>query len=133
MGHQQHVMTEIALALSMGIFSILILALLAMGTGDGAAPAATLALAAPSSSANAAPARPVPDLLVVFHQGRFLDKDLKPLARADIHAPEGGRVVLAVDPALPLAVAMGVRDQLAGERLVVTTLDKRWIEALARR
>ena len=69
------------------------------------------------------------DVIVIYSDGRFLDTDLRPLDPASISG--AGRVVLAFVPDVPLAEAMVARAAISATNLVVSTLDERWLEALA--
>jgi len=131
-GSQGNAMTEIALALAMGFFSLLVLALVSMGAGRGLETSAAAAMLAPPAAA--APARDTTevtpeDIVLIYFQGGFLDTELKAVV------PEGfdgaRRIVLACAPDVPLAEAMAARARVGGENLVVSTLDEAWLGALA--
>lgn len=138
-GPAGHAMTEIALALAMSFFCLLVLALVTMGAsapGAEADPRIEALAAAPAGGASEPLA--TSDRLVVFHGGRFFDADRRPLDPASLDpaslgpmaAGQGGRLVLAVDPGLPLTEVLAARRQLAGRDLVVTPLDRAWLAAL---
>jgi len=132
-GPSGNAMTEIALALAMGFFSIMVLTMVSMGAGTGTASeivAAALTPPAADAEASARTETQAEDFVVLYHEGRFLGVDLEPLAIADL--PSGRRVVLALDPALPMAEAMRVRAMLPSENLIVSTLDGRWLAALGK-
>ena len=135
---QENAMTEIALALAMGFFSLMVLTLISMGAGAGEKRApdtpAVVALA-PSTGApahaNAAPRKN--DLIVIFDGARFLDTTLAaidPAATAQQAQQAGRRVVLALDPALSVRKAMEARERIGVPDLVVSSLDARWLKAL---
>lgn len=133
-GPAGHAMTEIALALAMSFFCLLVLALVTMGTPAPGVPVdgRIEALAAVPAGGVAEPLAPT-DRLVVFHGGRFLDADRRPLDPASIGPAildGSGRVVLAVDPGLPLAEVLAARRRLDRPDLVVTPLDPAWLAAL---
>lgn len=134
MGQQNNAMTEIALALAMGFFSIMVLALVSMGVGsDPSAPQPiSMALAAASPGHKASAPSDVPDTLIVHYRGGFFDEALAPIDAAAIQPKPGGRVVLALDPALPMSQALAIRQQVAAQQLTVATLDDAWLAALAR-
>ena len=121
-------MTEIALALAMGFFSIMVLTVISMGAAQQAARTADAAILAPSSRAATAVAVAPNDMIVVYHGGRFLDAKLQPVDPATIRP--AGRLILAIDPVLPLGEAMAARARFTAERLVVSTLDADWLKAL---
>lgn len=127
-GTHDNAMTEIALALAMGFFSILVLTMVSMGAGDGRsdAAAAVMALAAntPGTAAQAAP----DDFIVVYHQQRYFTAAMAPIDPKSIDTPK--RIVLALARDLPLSEAMAARAQFATTNLVVSTLDERWQAAL---
>lgn len=131
-------MTEIALALAMAFFSLMVLTLVSMGAGDAQTETAqnVESLAAqlmprPEQAPEAAIVTVTSDdTFLIFHQGQFLDSDLNPTS-VNGRTFEG-RVVLAIDPALPLKDALAARAELNAENLVVSTLDDRWLQTLAK-
>ena len=68
------------------------------------------------------------ETLVIHYRGQFLDAQLAPVDPRTLSAI--GPIVLAIDPALPVAEAVAIREQIPTTDLVVTTLDARWLEAL---
>ncbi|MEK9673063.1 MAG: hypothetical protein VW268_11265 [Rhodospirillaceae bacterium] len=86
---------------------------------------------APADAPEAA-AEPVTrqDQLVIHHDGRFLGPDLKPIDPAALDPAR--RVVLVLDPSLPLKAAMEARAKLPSANLIVAPLDARWRDALAK-
>ena len=68
-------MTEIALALAMGFFSIMVLTMVSMGAGSGdAAEAVAARLAPPEADAEPAAvvARTEDDFVLIYHDGRLM-------------------------------------------------------------
>jgi len=137
-GAQENAMTEIALAMAMGFFSIMVLTALSMGVAapDPGASSRRIATAAIADSGAAAGPGAIDrvtddDVLIVFDGERFLGRDLKPLDPARIDSSR--RVVLAVGPSLTMDQALQARRRIAGERLVITTLDADWRRALRER
>ncbi len=130
---QGNAMTEIALAMAMGFFSVMVLTMMSMGVGMGENRAIETAILAPPAAPSSASADSVKkdDLLVIYHGGRYLGRDLRPLDGAVIG--RAARVILAVPPELSMAAAMKARQGLAAKNLVVTTLDRRWRHALEER
>lgn len=124
-GPTGHAMTEIALALAMSFFCLLVLALLSMRVPGSGEERRTETLAA--AGAGAATMAPT-DRLVIFHAGRFLDAARQPLDPAAFAGE--ARIVLAVDPALPMADVLTARRRIAAPDLVITPLDGAWLEAL---
>ncbi len=124
-------MTEIALALAMAFFSIMVLTMISMGVGTAESETVAAAVVAPAKP-DTAPAAEVTtqadDLIVVYYGGRYFDKDLQALDPARLH-PQG-RVILALDPALPMSEALTARGRINVEDLVVSVLDAKWLATL---
>ena len=124
-------MTEIALALAMAFFSIMVLTMISMGVGEGDTDPAVGAVMAPAK-AETAPAAEISqqkdDLIVVYYAGRYMDKNLATVDPASLHA--NSRVILALDPALPMSEALAARGRINVENLVVSVLDERWLNRL---
>jgi len=154
-GHYENPMAEIALALAMGFFAIMVLAVVSMTAGHAQAVrdkeeavrfvAAILQPAAAASESAANRSAPELDQLVIFHQGRFLDAELRPLDPALLSSSgassgatpgtagsKGAPIVLAIAPDLSLAEAMDARAGIDRDDVVVATLDRRWLQALQR-
>lgn len=137
-GTQENAMTEIALAMAMGFFSVMVLTAMSMGVSvpntQSRSPAIATALVADSRNAAQAGATDrvtKNDVLVVFDGTRFLGRDLMPIDPTRIDNSK--RVVLAVAPNLSMADALRARKKLAAKRLVITTLDGDWRRALKER
>ena len=133
-GSEGNAMTEVALALAMGFFSILVLALVSMGAGAGTASrdqtnaATLLSLVVAETSAQPAAELDSDDQLVIVHRGALLDAELQPLEPARLEA--GRRVVLAIDPTAPIDQALKAFERVGRPDAVVTALDWRWRETL---
>ena len=132
----ENAMTEIALALAMGFFSLMVLTLISMGAGQSAPGAPAVLSLAPATSQNrsAAATPPGNDLIIIFDGKRFLDTALRPVDPETVIQSMTGparRVVLALDPSLPLKDAMAARARVNVPDLVVSSLDERWLEALS--
>lgn len=136
---QENAMTEIALALAMGFFSLMVLTLISMGAGQsGKSAPSVLSLAPTTDQSRTADASAAPgnDLIFIFDGKRFLDTELRPVDPQTVIQSMTGparRVVLALDPSLPLKEAMAARARVNAPNLVVSSLDARWIKALATR
>ena len=133
-GSQGNAMTEIALALAMGFFSLLVLAMVSMGAGRAVESPATAAVLAPPVSKAAdqgATDLQQQDVILIYHQGGFLDTDLNPVEPGGFEGAD--RVVLAFAPDVPLAEAMAARARVKFEPLVVSTLNQAWQRTLANR
>ncbi|MCH8327747.1 MAG: hypothetical protein IIC52_05295 [Proteobacteria bacterium] len=126
---QGNAMTEIALAMAMGFFSVMVLTMISMGVGLGQKRAMdTIILAPPAPQSAAADTVKKDDLLVIYDGGRYLGRTLRPLDAAAI--ARASRVILALPPDLSMAAAMKARQGIKAKNLVVTTLDRRWRRAL---
>lgn len=133
----ENAMTEIALALAMGFFSLMVLTLISMGTPSATPDETTASVRALSvfdsdgDAANGTVETSADDLLVILHDGAFLDADAKPLDLSHITS-HAGRVTLAVRPDAALADVIAARARIAHADLVVTQLDAAWLAALDR-
>ncbi len=131
--HQESAMTEISLALAMAFFSIMVLTMVSMGVGDGKVRqvvAAELSTDSKRSPASAKTEILSKDLLVIYHHKRFFDRQLKTLNPGKLVVGQNGRIVLAVDPLLPLSQVLSVRSQIPNSKLIITSLDQRWLAAI---
>ena len=131
--HYSNAMTEIALALAMAFFSIMVLTMLSMGAEFQSTPSMVTAERldlVPSSLPGDGAGGPVAadETVILHYRGRFLDAQLRAVDPLDIAAE--GTIVLAIDPGLPIAEAVAIRERIPTTDLVVTTLDGRWLEAL---
>jgi len=129
--HSENAMTEIALALAMGFFSLMVLTLVSMGSGiapEQEAVTARMASPVESSQAGAISKITDNDLLVIYHAGQLFNRDLVPIVPA--HLDPDRRTVLALPPDLPFAEAMQTRGRFNSADLIVTTLDERWLTTL---
>ena len=132
-GSQGNAMTEIALALSMGFFSILVLTMVSMGVvvESGGSRATELLTPAPSTKAGDRSQRlGATDTIVIYYHGRFYSDALVPLDPASVAT--AGRVVLAFDPAVEVAEVMAAARTFTAADLVIATLNERWQGVLAR-
>ncbi len=139
--HYGNAMTEVALALSMAFFSIMILAMVSMSAVHEVAQApqdapdktlaAKLAPAKPDVSKAGTASPNAEDTLIVYHQGKFLDRDLNPLDPNTVQ-PDG-RVILALSPDTAMAEALKARSAIGTENLIVSMLNEKWLAALKRR
>ncbi len=132
-GLQGNAMTEVALALAMGFFSILVLALVSMGAGGsgetGAQDIAGVLQPALVQTGETSVSTTQPDdQIVIYFEDRLLDSNLTPV-RIDALSPDR-RVVLALAPSVPLEEVMKVYARIDRADLVVSTLDARWLDRL---
>ena len=139
--HYGNAMTEVALALSMAFFSIMILAMVSMSAAHETARApqdvpdkilaAKLAAAKPDTSKAGTASPSAEDTLIVYHRGKFLDRDLNPLDPKTIQSL--GRVILALSPDTAMAEALKACSTIGAENLIVSMLNEKWLTALKRR
>ncbi len=125
-------MTEIALALAMGFFSIMILTMVSMGAGSHQTETAVGAILVPATQEAAERGALKPDsedVIVIYADGGFLDSQLQPIDPEAITGP--GRIILAFKPDVPMAEAMAARTAIGAADLIVSTLDERWLAAVA--
>lgn len=124
-------MTEIALALAMAFFSIMVLTMVSMSAAPSGSvergEAAVLELAKNAPAARPADGAGDPRI-VIFWRGAFLDRNLNPVAPS-VGGPED-RVILALPPNLPVNEALSVRARFGAGDVVVSTLDRRWLDRL---
>jgi len=132
---QENAMTEIALALAMGFFSLMVLTLISMGTGDSKALKTEALVLAPLAQSNGGNANDIEqnDLILIFDGERFLDtkmNEIDPAAAIQARPDPAARIVLAIDPELSLEDAIKARGLVKTENLIVSSLDKEWLQAL---
>lgn len=137
-GSETNALAEIALALSMGFFSIMVLTMVTMGAGGagGAKPVSS------EESINVAPAGRSADpksvarsnnFIVIYYNGGFFDAQLNrtsPLREFSSYKAGRKKLVLAVDPGLSMKETIRLRGQFAGRDLTVTTLTEEWLTRL---
>lgn len=136
-------MTEIALALAMGFFSIMVLTMISMGSGSSqTAPGQpTVLKLTPSTDPDKATVGDAAssqsdDLILIFDGDRYFDVDLKPVDPGTLlmAMPDPDRrVVLALKPSLSVEKAIAAQRLIAVPNLVISSLDERWVKALAAR
>ncbi len=130
-GTQGNAMTEIALAMAMGFFSIMVLTALSMGVAPD--PSKTIAAAEVALSDSAKPnsgsiVKSPDDVIAIFAKGRFYDAKLQPVDPARFASDR--RVILVVDPDLPMSRVLAARARIGAANLVVSTMDKKWRKAV---
>lgn len=133
---QNNAMTEIALALAMGFFSIMVLTMVSMSVEKTPKEKLVKTLAAPlaqTAKANSNPGVVEPtsdDLIVIFDGNRFLDRNLKALNPASLDPSR--RIILAINPKVQLEQALQARAQITSAKVMVSSLDAKWQAALKR-
>ena len=143
---QESAMTEIALALAMGFFSIMVLTIISMGSGS--APAGqkiqNIALVEPVDRTDQAtgsensrkPRKPKKQKIIIFDGKRFLDTELRPIDIGTINSSGESKdvvTVLAMPPEISIKAAMAARKRLKVDNLVVSHLNDAWLDALRSR
>jgi len=129
-------MTEVALALAMGFFSLMILTLISMGVETGNADptrieaAKALDIVANKTAKGAAAIQSdSKDIILIFDGIDYRNADLALVSPADVTRQanaDGRRVILAVDPALPFEIALAAREKLSVANLVVSPFSQEW-------
>lgn len=134
-------MTEIALALAMGFFSLMILTMVSMQVKnvvemqpEQQSPQweieAMMVDPAREGVAKSAVMEPEQeDKFMIYADGKYYDQEFLVLdPTAVVRYP--GRVILGVSPSLPMAETLSVRGRIDHQALVVTTLNQEWMAAL---
>ncbi|NNE84846.1 MAG: hypothetical protein HKN28_12850 [Alphaproteobacteria bacterium] len=130
-GGEDGAMTEVALALAMGFFSIMVLTLVSMGGGSGEAKTYEAIRLVQTTQDRPASVLPTgDDQIVIFDGERFFDTDLNPIDPATVSDAGERRIVLAIDPSVRLAQVMAARDRISAVNLVIANLDDRWRTAI---
>ena len=144
--HAQSAMTEVALALAMAFFAIMVLAMISMGSSlqvdkeqEASVDLVDIQLSLQALQSNqknnqASLSKETTktvgpdDLLIVFYQGQWLDRNLAPFNLASLSGDKP--VILALDPDLPLNEAIAARSQLARSNITIAPLDEQWLTTL---
>ena len=140
---QESAMTEIALALAMGFFSIMVLTIISMGSGSApnVQKFSSISLAAATDSHNAS----ITDQelktskqikIIIFDGVHFLDKELRPVEVEHINSdPEISfqLLVLAMPPEISIKAALEAKNKIRAKNLVVSHLNEDWLSALRAR
>ena len=135
----ENAMTEIALALAMGFFSLMVLTLISMGAGKApTAKSQTIVLAPVPGKATGKGTTSIKnqDLILIYDGDHFFDTAMNMVDPQEAIRTLPGpatRVVLALDPNLSLRRTIKARGLLNVENLVVASLDAQWLKALSER
>ena len=134
---QENAMTEIALAMAMGFFSIMILTMICMGipthkklSENQTSIALTTLLNSKEKSENSGVMNKE-DVLVVFDGEQYRDRQLTIVEPSKIAGTS--RIILALTPELSLSRALQAQSPFREKRGVVTTLNPAWRAALKAR
>ena len=141
-------MSEIALALAMGFFSIMILAIVSMGSHENNASQpvkkqtqniAALALqqndTKNKTKQNKATAQKVThkDKFIIFYKNQFFDQDLKQISDISIsslNVAGDGKIILAVTPNLSITDSMKALGRINKPNVIITELNQQWLNRL---
>ena len=134
-GTQENAMTEIALAMAMGFFSIMVLTMISMGVplqknhgSKAKIPIFTL-IQSKIETSQSTKLRSE-DMLLVFDGNSYLDKTLRQVDPKTI--PNSRRIILGLSPGQSLESALSAQRPLYGKQVVLTTLNPDWKLALNR-
>jgi len=130
---QENAMTEIALAMAMGFFSIMVLTMISMGVPIQSTKALKKNIPIfqllPSQIKTEEPLDTTnEDIFIVYDGSSYLDQKLTPIDPLSLDPSR--RVILAFIPELTLQNALSARARLTGRKVVLTTLNHDWKQAL---
>lgn len=128
-------MTEVALALAMGFFSLMVLTLVSMGSGSSseikkADFQGVQIVETDTTSSDAAPVTSS-DVFVMYWNDSFYDHNGDAVDPRTLEAPEGGRIVLVVDPSTPFTEIVKAKSILSGHDVIVAEMNEEWIDAMS--
>ncbi|MEK9569287.1 MAG: hypothetical protein VW124_09785 [Paracoccaceae bacterium] len=132
--NQENAMTEIALAMAMGFFSIMVLTSMSMVIQKApkavhASQSIATTVLVPENDKNKPEGRlKENDQLVIFDGQNFLNRDLSRLDLSTLVREH--RVILAVTPDLQIATILSAQDRLSKHHVVVTPLSDSWQRAI---
>jgi len=134
---QENAMTEIALAMAMGFFSIMILTMISMGipthkklTENQNSISLTKLLSSNEKSGNPGLMNK-DDVLIVFDGEHYRDRQLNIVEPYRISGTN--RIILALTPELSVSKALKAQSPFREKQVVVTTLNPAWRKALKAR
>ena len=130
---QENAMTEIALAMAMGFFSIMILTMISMGVPrQDEGPKTVNVPVINLVTAKEAPRKLLKveknDVFLVFDGKAYLDRNLKIVKPLEV--PSDRRVILALIPDLPITKALSAQKPFVGRKIILTALNSGWESAL---
>ena len=134
-GSQDNAMTEIALALAMGFFSLMVLTLVSMGSESTTeAPEASIdgikILDADAASRNTEMTASN-DVFVMYWGDNFYDHNGDAIDPRSLTQKPGGRTILVVDPSSPLSEIVKAKAILPANDVIVVRMSAQWVEALS--
>ena len=140
---QESAMTEIALALAMGFFSIMVLTIISMGSGAAQRPEKLSNISLVKvvddqrhSSAEKNVTKSKNQKIIIFDGTQFLDAQFRPLTVEKINsnpATKDELLVLAMPPELSIKDALLAKNRIHRKNLVVSHLNEAWLAALRSR
>tara|TARA_A100001037_G_scaffold258918_1_gene246395 strand:+ start:976 stop:1428 length:453 start_codon:yes stop_codon:yes gene_type:complete len=133
-GTQENAMTEIALAMAMGFFSIMVLTMISMGVPtkpnvESKKHIPIFTLLPSDTDQNKTSQTNRKDVFIIFDGNSYLDHRLKPINLGIIN--KANRIILALTPELSLKEALSAQAKLMTSKVILTTLNERWKRALA--
>ena len=133
-GTQENAMTEIALAMAMGFFSIMVLTMISMGvptktTVESKKHIPIFKLLPSNTDQNKTSQTNRNDVFIIFDGNSYLDHRLKPIDPIIIN--KANRIILALTPELSLKDALSAQAKLMTSKVILTTLNEGWKRALA--
>ena len=133
-GTQENAMTEIALAMAMGFFSIMVLTMISMGvptktTVESKKYIPIFKLLPSNTDQNKTSQTNRNDVFIIFDGNSYLDHRLKPIDPIIINKAK--RIILALTPELSLKDALSAQAKLMTSKVILTTLNEGWKRALA--
>ena len=136
--NQETAMTEIALAMAMGFFSLMILAIVSVGipkeTNKASSTTAVIAKFTTLQSKNNSPiGKKVTkkDIFIVYDGKAFLNKNLETINPENIKPDK--RIILGLEPDFSVQRALLVQSKLRGMNVVLVALNDQWRTALDRK
>ena len=136
--NQETAMTEIALAMAMGFFSLMILAIVSVGVPAKSDKAdKTTALIAKFTISQSKNKSPIgkkvtkQDVFIIFDGEAFLDQNLKTINPESIETNR--RIILGLEPDFSVHRALLVQSKLKDRDVVLAALNDQWLKALDRK
>lgn len=129
-------LTEVSLALAMGVFALLVLSLVSMGSGelpgDEEVRKVTIAklIIEPSSDSRGDMGTEMrdEDLFLIHHNGVYVDHLLEPVSGESLASAM--RIILGIDPGMTAREVIAIRAGLEHPHVVATPLTQNWLQRL---
>lgn len=138
-------MTEVALALAMGFFSLMVLTLVSMGSGDVSndtsktEPAEFDVLEIVASKPSSASPQTVSgrnsgnDRFILLFNGQFFDRSGDVIDPSTVSPVADGRLILVVDPSNSFSSIVDAKARLGDQNAIVAEMTQDWMKALQER